>query len=93
MRYVLSPHPLRTFTDSTRLNRAVDRLPGSAVYCRPQSLPFSEIAAQFGCTLYDIDGPHDVMVSDPEALADRLLAISAEASHVTADVARSTSRT
>jgi pimeloyl-ACP methyl ester carboxylesterase len=72
----LRPQPLRTFTDPTQLSGAVDDIPGIGIYCRPQSFPFAEIAERLGYELIGVDGPHDVMVSDPNLLTDRLLAIA-----------------
>jgi pimeloyl-ACP methyl ester carboxylesterase len=72
----LRPQPLRTFTDSSRLRGGVDEIPGAAIYCRPQNFPFAELAEELGYDLIGVDGPHNVMVSDPELLTDRLLAIA-----------------
>jgi pimeloyl-ACP methyl ester carboxylesterase len=70
----LRPQPLRTFTDSTRLTGAVDEIPGAAIYCKPQNFPFAELAEQLGYDAIAVDGPHDLMVSDPGLVADQLLA-------------------
>ena len=72
----LRPQPLRTFTDPTILTGAVDEIPGVGIYCRPENLPFAELASELGYELVGIDGPHDVMVSDPRLVAGQLLAIS-----------------
>jgi pimeloyl-ACP methyl ester carboxylesterase len=69
----LRPQPLRTFTETTRLTGAVDRIPGTGVYCRPQSYPFDRFAKEIGYRPLALDGPHDVMLSDPEPLARLLL--------------------
>ncbi|NUW45786.1 alpha/beta fold hydrolase [Nonomuraea rhodomycinica] len=71
----LRPHPLRTFTDTTTLTGAVDRVPGTALYCRPQSLPFDRLAEELGYRTMPVDAPHDVMVTDPETVARYLLDI------------------
>ncbi|MBN6057766.1 alpha/beta fold hydrolase, partial [Nonomuraea sp. RK-328] len=71
----LRPHPLRTFTDTTTLTGAVDRIPGTALYCRPQTLPFEQLAEKLGYRTVPVDGPHDVMVTDPESVARLLLDI------------------
>jgi hypothetical protein len=73
----LSPQPLATFTDPTRLNGAVDEIPGTAIYCKPPNLPFADFGDELGYQLVPIEGPHDVMVSDPELVAEQLLAVSA----------------
>jgi pimeloyl-ACP methyl ester carboxylesterase len=74
----LCRQPLRTFTDSTRLEGAVDGIPGVAICCKPPNLPFAELGAELGYELVPIEGPHDVMVSDPELVAEQLLTASEE---------------
>ncbi|MEV4062774.1 alpha/beta fold hydrolase [Nonomuraea dietziae] len=69
----LLPQPLRTFTERTRLSGAVDRIPGTAVYCRPQTYPFDRFGAALGYRTLGLDGPHDVMLTRPEPLARILL--------------------
>ncbi|MEU4547300.1 alpha/beta fold hydrolase [Nonomuraea dietziae] len=69
----LLPQPLRTFTEQTRLSGAVDRIPGTAVYCRPQTYPFDRFGAAVGYRTRALDGPHDVMLTHPERLARILL--------------------
>ncbi|GAA3205772.1 hypothetical protein GCM10010486_90180 [Nonomuraea roseoviolacea subsp. carminata] len=71
----LRPHPLRTFTDTTTLTGAVDLVPGTALYCVPQSLPFDRLAEKLGYRTVPVDGPHDLMVTDPETVARYLLDI------------------
>ncbi|GAA4958937.1 alpha/beta fold hydrolase [Actinoplanes utahensis] len=65
--------PLRTFTEPTRLTGAVDRIAGTAVYCRPQTHPFDRFGAALGYRTIALDGPHDVMLTDPQSLARILL--------------------
>jgi pimeloyl-ACP methyl ester carboxylesterase len=72
----LRPQPLRTFTDATMLSGAVDEIPGVAIHCRPENLPFADLASELGYDLVGIDGPHDVMVSDPGVIIDGLLAVA-----------------
>ncbi|MBO8192880.1 alpha/beta fold hydrolase [Streptomyces oryzae] len=67
------PQPLRTFTEPTRLSGAVDRIPGTAVYCRPQTYPFDQLGNAVGYRTQALDGPHDVMLTDPGPLARMLL--------------------
>ncbi|GIJ55078.1 alpha/beta fold hydrolase [Virgisporangium aurantiacum] len=69
----LRPHPLRAFTEPTRLTGAVDRIPGLGICCRPEQMPFAAIAEDLGYATVAIDGPHDVMLSHPERLAELLL--------------------
>ncbi|MER5383001.1 alpha/beta hydrolase [Streptomyces sp. NPDC002688] len=67
------PQPLRTFTEPTRLSGAVDRIPGTAVHCRPQTYPFERFGEAVGYRTHALDGPHDIMLTDPEPLARILL--------------------
>jgi pimeloyl-ACP methyl ester carboxylesterase len=69
----LRPQPLRTFTEATRLSGAVDRIPGTAVCCRPRTYPFDTFATELGYRVIALDGPHDVMLTHPQALARLLL--------------------
>ncbi|WP_214413913.1 alpha/beta fold hydrolase [Sphaerisporangium fuscum] len=69
----LRPHPLRTFTEATRLSGAVDQIPGTAIYCRPQTYPFDRFAAAIGYRTVAVDGPHNVMLTHPQVLARLLL--------------------
>lgn len=74
----LLPQPLRTFTEPTVLTGAVDRIPGTGVHCRPSVLPFARIAERLGYRPVPLDGPHDVMFTDPRAVADVLLPLRNE---------------
>ncbi|GGT12176.1 alpha/beta fold hydrolase [Streptomyces purpureus] len=69
----LVPQALRTFTEATRLSGAVDRIPGTAVHCRPAAYPFDRFGAALGYRTLALDGPHDVMLTDPVPLARLLL--------------------
>lgn len=69
----LLPQPLRTFTEPTRLSGAVDRIPGTAVHCAPQTYPFDRFGEAIGYRTLALDGPHDVMLTDPETLVRMLL--------------------
>ena len=71
----LRPHPLRTFLEPTRLTGVVDRIPGTAVYGRLTKLPFADLAHALGYRMVPIDGPHDVMITDPSTLAHLLVAV------------------
>jgi pimeloyl-ACP methyl ester carboxylesterase len=73
----LRPHPLRTFADRTRLSGAVDSIPGTGVHCRPATFPFRGFAQDVGYTTVALDGPHDVMLARPDALARELLQVAA----------------
>ncbi|GAA3130153.1 pimeloyl-ACP methyl ester carboxylesterase [Kribbella aluminosa] len=69
----LVPQALRTFTEPTILTGAVDRIPGTAIYCRPQTYPFEQFGEALGYRTLPLSGPHDVMLTDPEGLSDMLL--------------------
>ncbi|WP_405903262.1 alpha/beta hydrolase [Streptomyces sp. NBC_00656] len=69
----LRGQPLRTFTEATCLTGAVDRIPGTGVHCRPATFPFARFAAELGYRAIALDGPHDVMLTDPRSVADVLL--------------------
>ncbi|MEU7742019.1 alpha/beta fold hydrolase [Nonomuraea sp. NPDC049158] len=69
----LRPQPLRTFTEGTRLTGAVDRIPGTGVYCRPQTFAFDRFAEAVGYRTVALDGPHDVLLTDPDAVIAVLL--------------------
>lgn len=71
----LRPQPLRTFAEGTRLSGVVDRIPGTAVYCRPQTFAFDRFAEAVGYRTVALDGAHDVMLTDPGAVADVLLSV------------------
>jgi pimeloyl-ACP methyl ester carboxylesterase len=74
---LLRPHPLRAFTERTRLTGAVDGIPGTAISCRPASFPFAGMGEALGYRGVSVDGPHDVMLTAPAALAAELLAAGA----------------
>ncbi|MEU7838909.1 alpha/beta fold hydrolase [Nonomuraea sp. NPDC049129] len=69
----LRPQPLRTFTEGTRLTGAVDRIPGTGAYCRPQTFAFDRFAEAVGYRTVALDGPHDVPLTDPGAVTAVLL--------------------
>ena len=71
----LRTHALRSFTEPTRLTGAVDRIPGTGVHCVPETFPFARFAADLGYRTVPVDGPHDVPLTDPRAVADVLLAV------------------
>lgn len=67
----LRPHPLRTFLEPADLTGAVDAIPGLAVLSAQDQMPFRHLAGDYGTVT--IDGPHDVMLTHPGALATLLL--------------------
>ncbi|KDN17941.1 esterase/lipase family protein [Amycolatopsis rifamycinica] len=74
----LVPQSRRSFTETTRLSGAVDRIPGTALWCRPKTYAFEELGQSVGYRTRALDAPHDVMVTHPASLA-RLLLQDAEA--------------
>ncbi|MFG6202063.1 alpha/beta fold hydrolase [Nonomuraea sp. JJY05] len=76
LRERLRPQPLRTFTETTRLSGAVDRIPGTGIFCRPQTFPFEQFAKSLGYRTIPIDGPHDVMLEHPEPLTQLLVDVA-----------------
>jgi pimeloyl-ACP methyl ester carboxylesterase len=73
----LRPHPLATFTEPTELTGAVDRIPGTAICCRPSAYAFQRFATNVGYDTRFLDGPHDLMLTVPQAVADLLIEVSA----------------
>ncbi|MFJ5774570.1 alpha/beta fold hydrolase [Streptomyces sp. NPDC093094] len=69
----LRPQPLRSFTEPTRLSGAVNRIPGTALCCRPHAYPFDRFAEAAGYRTQPLDAAHDVPLTDPETLAALLL--------------------
>ncbi|MGW7068710.1 esterase/lipase family protein [Streptomyces sp. NPDC054855] len=71
----LVPQPLRTLSEATRLSGRVEQIPGTAVHCRPSTYPFERFGAELGYRSRVLDGPHDIMLTDPESLARLLLEV------------------
>jgi pimeloyl-ACP methyl ester carboxylesterase len=69
----LRPQSLRSFTEATQLTEAVEQIPGTGVYCTPQTYPFDRFAATLGYRTVALSGPHDVMLARPDAVARILL--------------------
>jgi len=69
----LVPQPLRTFSEVSRLTGAVDQIPGTAIYCRPQTYPFEQLAKDLGYRTIPIDAPHNVVLTHPHELSALLL--------------------
>ncbi|MWA06955.1 alpha/beta fold hydrolase [Actinomadura sp. LD22] len=69
----MRPQPARAFEEPTRLTGAVDQIPGTAILCRPSVYPFEQCAKAIGYRTVQIDGPHDVMLTAPDALARLIL--------------------
>jgi pimeloyl-ACP methyl ester carboxylesterase len=71
----LRTHPLRTFTEPARLGGAVDRIPGTGVHCVPETFSFASMSAALGYRTVAVAGPHNIVLTDPRAVADALLGI------------------
>jgi pimeloyl-ACP methyl ester carboxylesterase len=71
----LLPQPLRTFTEPTRLSGAVDRVPGTAICCTPETFPFQQFGKAVGYRTLALDGPHNVMLTHPEPLVRMFLEV------------------
>ena len=78
----LTPHPWKCFTTKLRLadEAAVRRLPRFNINCT-QALRFSDEAARArqldGDRNFEIDTGHDLMITEPRAVADTLLEVAA----------------
>jgi Alpha/beta hydrolase family len=70
---LLTPQPLLTFTEATRLRCDVDAIGCEAILCRDGiGIPFAAWADGFGWPAATIDCGHDAMVIEPERLASLL---------------------
>lgn len=70
----LTPHPIRTFAEPTRLTGAVESLPTRAVVVEPSAFPFRDLAVAAGLAPVALTTGHDAMVTAPSELASLLLA-------------------
>lgn len=61
-----------TRVEGTRPTGAVDRIPGTAICSRPAAFEFAAMGQQLGYRVRMIDGPYDVMLTEPEQLAAEL---------------------
>lgn len=73
----LVEHPFATFTD--RGAPFASPLPPSrhAIVAAPSIMPFEEIAQRAGFQTTTVQGGHDLMVTDPKAIAELLLLVAA----------------
>ncbi|MCP2168044.1 alpha/beta fold hydrolase [Goodfellowiella coeruleoviolacea] len=72
----MTPHPLRTFTDPAQLTGAVDRVPGTALVCRPgNGAPFDQVAKEHGLPVVELASGHNVMVTAPDQVVRELLRV------------------
>jgi pimeloyl-ACP methyl ester carboxylesterase len=80
----LTPHPWRTFEQPLRLvnQAAIDRLPRTNINCTPL-LAAREKEGHLdrlsqGDNVWEIDTGHDLMITEPDAVAEMLLRLAAE---------------
>jgi pimeloyl-ACP methyl ester carboxylesterase len=71
----VTPHPLKSFEEPTRLTGAVDKIECRAIVCTPGTgLPFATWARDFGWELTELPSGHDAMITTPNELAALLQA-------------------
>jgi pimeloyl-ACP methyl ester carboxylesterase len=74
----LTEHPVRTFTDPTRLSGAVDEIPTTAIVADPSSLPFRTWAEDAGWPVHAVRGGHDLMLTATAELVTLLHAAATD---------------
>lgn len=73
----MDPQPLLTFDEPSSISGRVDAVNGTAIACTPDTGTGSaELASQFGYPVVTIESGHDVMVTNPTGLTQRLLALA-----------------
>ncbi len=80
MKPKLTPHPWRCFEQKLVLSNeaALRQIPETHIVCT-ETLPFRDVEAlkaRAGERLWDVDTGHDLMISEPEAVADLLLRLA-----------------
>jgi pimeloyl-ACP methyl ester carboxylesterase len=80
MKPKLTPHPWKCFEQKLRLlnEAAMHRIPQSHIVCS-STLPFRDVAslkASSDGRVWDVDTGHDLMVTEPEAVAGHLLRLA-----------------
>lgn len=79
----LVPHPLATYVQSTRGGANDLRLPGTYLQCSGWASPFDHMvtrAESLGWRTARVPGDHEMMATDPDLLAETLLALLAPSS-------------
>ena len=71
----LVPQPTATFTDKAEHGLEIGAVAQHAIACRPETIPFADMARGAGFTVHDIVSDHEVMLTRTEELADLLEAI------------------
>lgn len=73
----LTPQPLKSFEEETRLSGAVERVPGTAILCTPgNGMPFEQFAKAIGYDAVTIESGHDAMLIRPQEVAELLLEVA-----------------
>jgi hypothetical protein len=77
MKPKLTPHPWKCFEQKLTLNNeaALRKIPQTHIICS-MTIPFRDIEslkAQSEGRVWDVDTGHDLMISEPQAVADLLL--------------------
>jgi pimeloyl-ACP methyl ester carboxylesterase len=78
----LTDHPLRTYQDRSGPGAGSIAVPGTYLLCVGWSSPFrwaADRAAALGWTVDELDADHEVPVTKPLLLAERLLTVGADA--------------
>lgn len=70
---LLTPQPLRTFTEPTRLTSAADAVSCRAIVCTPSRMPFGDLALRHGWPVAEVATGHDAMLTAPTEVAELLL--------------------
>lgn len=76
----LTDHPLRTYQEPSAHGASELDLPGTYLLCSGWATPFrpqADRAAALGWTVGELDADHEVPVTDPRLLAERLLRLTA----------------
>ena len=83
----LTPHPLKTYLDGSAAGASRLAVPGTYLLCSGWATPFGpfhERAAGLGWSVGEIDGDHEVMVTNVPLFVDRLLRAARAAADVPA---------
>lgn len=76
---LLTPHPIKTFSDRSVLRSEAASHPGVCIWCTRQDGTFESIAracGERGWPVYTLDAGHDCMITVPDELAKILLQIA-----------------
>ena len=71
----LTPHPLRTYLDAAEHSTSALPVPGTYLLCSGWNSPFgafAERAAGWGWIVDRVDGDHEVLLTDPALVVEKL---------------------